>query len=205
MKRTLLCILLALLQPFSSHLNADTVLVLGDSISAAYGIQRAEGWVALLEQKLDKLDDNHVVVNGSISGETTGGGLARLGTMLVLHKPDIVILELGGNDGLRGYPIEIIQDNMKQMLELIQSVEAKVLILGMRIPPNYGTRYTEAFYNIYQNLPKSPEHHLIPFFMEGIGDQPELMQADQVHPTSQAQPILLSRVWNELSKMLGVQ
>lgn len=161
--------------------------------------------MALLEQKLDTIGDDHLVINGSISGETTGGGLARLDRMLVLHTPDIVILELGGNDGLRGYPIDRIQDNMRQMIDLIQNAEARALILGMRIPPNYGTRYTEAFYNIYQNLVKTPQHHLIPFFMEGIGDQPELMQADLVHPTSQAQPVLLSNVWNELSKMLGIQ
>jgi len=186
-------------------LQADTVLVLGDSISAAYGIQRAQGWVALLAQKLALLDDTHQVVNASISGETTGGGLARLGTMLALHKPDILILELGGNDGLRGYPIDRIQENMRNMVELAQTAGADVLILGMRIPPNYGTRYTEAFYNIYQNLAKKAGTRLIPFFMEGIGDQPELMQSDQVHPTSKAQPMLLASVWVQLLKMIGIQ
>ena len=186
-------------------MQADTVLVLGDSISAAYGIQRAQGWVALLEQKLSSLGDDHQVVNASISGETTGGGLARLARILSLHNPDVLILELGGNDGLRGYPIERIHDNMREMVALAQSAGADVLVLGMRIPPNYGTRYTEAFYNIYQNLATNPEIRLIPFFMEGIGDQPDLMQADQVHPTSKAQAILLANVWNQLPKMIGLQ
>ena len=196
---------LAFLCPNWASLQADTVLVLGDSISAAYGIQREQGWVALLEQKLSSLDDNHLVVNASISGETTGGGLARLSTMLALHNPDILILELGGNDGLRGYPIERIQDNMTRMVGLAQTAGADVLILGMRIPPNYGRRYTEAFYNIYQSLGTNTDTRIIPFFMEGIGDKPELMQADGVHPTSQAQPRLLANVWQLLPKMIGIR
>jgi len=198
-------LVLAFLCPNWASLQADTVLVLGDSISAAYGIQREQGWVALLEQKLSSLDDNHLVVNASISGETTGGGLARLSTMLALHNPDILILELGGNDGLRGYPIERIQDNMTRMVGLAQTAGADVLILGMRIPPNYGRRYTEAFYNIYQSLGTNTDTRIIPFFMEGIGDKPELMQADGVHPTSQAQPRLLANVWQLLPKMIGIR
>ena len=183
------------------RLHAETVLVLGDSISAAYGIQREQGWVALLQNRLSTLSDTHKVVNASISGETTGGGLARLASMLKIHHPDIVILELGGNDGLRGYPIESIVQNMQQLVTMSQQAGARVVILGMRIPPNYGVRYTEAFYEIYQSLGKSSKAILIPFFMAGIGDQPTYMQNDGVHPTSEAQQILLENVWQLLSSL----
>lgn len=188
---------------YANYANADTVLVFGDSISAAYGIQREQGWVALLGARFDLLEMPHQVVNASISGETTGGGLARLNKLLEASSPDIVILELGGNDGLRGYPIERIQENMQSMLDMAHASGAQVLILGMRIPPNYGVRYAEAFHNIYQTLAKEEGTALLPFFMQGIAEQPALMQADRVHPGAKAQTLLLDNVWPLLSELFS--
>lgn len=194
--------MLAVQTNIAPPLQADTILVLGDSISAAYGIQREQGWVALLASRLEKLGNTHRVVNASISGETTAGGLARLEQLLNAHSPNIVILELGGNDGLRGYPIDSIHQNMSRMIKIALNTNTRVLVLGMRIPPNYGARYTNAFYNIYQSLAQTHDISHIPFFLEGIGNQPALMQADGVHPTNQAQTLLLENVWPPLQKLL---
>lgn len=180
---------------FANPDKASTVLVLGDSISAAYGIQRETGWVALLENRLAQQASPVAVVNASISGETTGGGLARLPQALDLHNPSIVIIELGGNDGLRGYPIERIRQNLESMVMTADPAERQIILIGMQIPPNYGRRYTDAFTGLFQDIATEYNLRLVPFFMETVALKPELMQGDGIHPTAEAQPLLLDTIW----------
>ncbi len=175
---------------------------MGDSISAGYGIQRDQGWVALLSRSLDQAEYPHVVVNGSISGETTGGGLARLPQALDTHAPEVVVIELGGNDGLRGYPTDLVRSNLKQMVELSLARDAKVLLVGMQIPPNYGPRYTEAFFDMYEAVADETGVALVPFFLEKVALTPGLMQSDGIHPTAEAQPLLLETLWDYLVPLL---
>ncbi len=179
----------------SAYSAPKTVLVLGDSLSAEYGLARGAGWVALLEQKLkaEKIDAR--IVNASISGETTSGGRARLPALLTQHKPQIVVIELGANDGLRGLPVAAAETNLRQMATLSQKQDAKVMLIGMRMPPNYGRAYTERFFNMYQNLAKEVKAPLVPFMLEGVADKPALFQADRLHPTAQAHPIILNNIW----------
>lgn len=192
--------LLALLVLLSAHSNAEsrTLLVLGDSLSAAYGIPRERGWVALLQQKLP----NFNVVNAGISGDTTENGVARLPTLLQKHQPAIVIIELGGNDGLRGFQIPRIRDNLAQMTQLSQRAGAKVLLVGMKIPPNYGLRYTSDFYASYADTAKKFSVPLVPFILEGVATHPDLMQDDGIHPRAEAQAKLLDNVWPHLQPLL---
>ena len=180
-----------------------TILVLGDSISAAYGIQREAGWVALLEQRLLENHPQARVVNASISGETTGGGLTRLPTALAQHKPNVVILELGGNDGLRGYPVAKMRENLQKMIDLSIGAGATPLLVGMQIPPNYGIRYTTAFRDSFSSLATSNEIPVVPFLLEGIALGPGLMQSDGIHPTAEAQPAMLDTVWPVLLPLLN--
>ncbi|MDA1073341.1 MAG: arylesterase [Proteobacteria bacterium] len=180
---------------FANSDKASTVLVLGDSISAAYGIQRETGWVALLENRLAEQASNFQVVNASISGETTGGGLARLPQALDLHNPSIVIIELGGNDGLRGYPIERIRENLQNIVTTADPNMRQIILVGMQIPPNYGRRYTDAFTQLFQDIATEHNLKLVPFFMETVALKPELMQGDGIHPTAEAQPMLLDTIW----------
>lgn len=182
--------------------RAGTVLVVGDSISAAYGMDTDEGWVRLLAQKLQQFDPAFAVVNMSLSGETTGGGLARLPDALRRHAPDVVILELGGNDGLRGYPIDRIHANLGRMVTASLDSGADVLLLGMQIPPNYGQRYGNAFHGIYHDLAAEHDVALLPFLLEGIATDDALMQRDGIHPTAEAQPLLLENLWPELEPLL---
>ncbi|MDB1112792.1 arylesterase [Pseudomonas extremaustralis] len=181
---------------------AGTVLIVGDSISAGFGLDTSKGWVALLAQRLKKegFDDN--VVNASISGDTSAGGLARLPAVLAAHKPDVVVIELGGNDGLRGQPPAQLQQNLASMIDQSRAGGAKVLLLGMQLPPNYGPRYTKAFTEVYGLLAKEKNVPLVPFFLEGVGGHPELMQADQLHPAVGAQGKLLENVWPTLKPLL---
>lgn len=172
-----------------------TVLVLGDSISAAYGIQRSNGWVALLSDRLAKHYPGSRVINASVSGETTGGGLARLPTALAAAEIDVVVIELGGNDGLRGYPTATIEDNLKAMVRLSQNAGAKALLFGMQIPPNYGPRYTQAFHQAFHDVASQTGAALLPFFLEQVAVNPELMQRDGIHPTAEAQALLLDTAW----------
>jgi acyl-CoA thioesterase-1 len=187
---------------------APTVLVLGDSLSAAYGIPRESGWVALLEQKLaqQKLTNGNVaktsVVNASISGETTDGGLARLPALLQKHQPSLVVIELGANDGLRGFQIDRLRANLEQLLRLSQASGAKVLLVGIKIPPNYGLRYTSDFYESYTLLAHEYRVPLVPFLLEGVATDPELMQDDRLHPRAEAQKKILNNVWPHLQAML---
>lgn len=181
---------------------AGTLLVVGDSISAAFGLDSRQGWVALLEKRLSEEGFEHSVVNASISGDTSAGGAARLSALLAEHKPELVIIELGGNDGLRGQPPAQLQQNLASMVEQSQQAGAKVLLLGMKLPPNYGVRYTTAFAQVFTDLAEQKQVPLVPFFLEGVGGVPGMMQADGIHPTEAAQEILLDNVWPTLKPML---
>jgi|TARA_B110000879_G_scaffold25402_1_gene34185 acyl-CoA thioesterase-1 len=180
----------------------STLLVFGDSLSAAYGMKESQGWVRLLETQINQSDLNFSVVNGSISGETSTGGLARLPAMLENYSPDIVILELGGNDGLRGLPLAALEKNMRTMVDLISQSGAETLLTGIQIPPNYGPRYTEPFFDIYEKIAKSQDLSLVPFLIDGIPQQPDLMQADGIHPKAEAQYLILENVWPYLEELL---
>ena len=181
---------------------AGTILIVGDSISAAFGLDTRQGWVSLLEQRLREQGYDDKVVNASISGDTSAGGLARLPALLAEHKPDVVIVELGGNDGLRGQPLVQLQQNLARMIDASRAAEAEVLLLGMRLPPNYGQRYTQAFANVYADLAAGKQVALVPFLLEGVGGVPGMMQADGIHPTAAAQPIMLENVWPTLEPLL---
>jgi acyl-CoA thioesterase I len=183
-------------------IEAKTILVIGDSISAGYGIQRDQGWVALLESRVAALQPPHKVVNASISGDTTGGALARLPRTLEIHKPDVVIIELGGNDALRGYPVERIESNLDAITGLAKDAGASVVVVGMEIPPNYGARYTQAFHAIYADVAKRTGAALVPFLLDGVATNDTLMQADGIHPTAAAQERLLDNVWPALKSLL---
>lgn len=182
---------------------AQTLLVFGDSLSAAYGIPEESGWVNLLQQKLAKSGFTVEVVNASVSGETSTGGLARLPAALEAHNPDLVILELGGNDGLRGLPIRLLKQNLQSMIDLITSAGAKVVLTGIQIPPNYGPRYTEPFFEIYAELAGENSLALVPFLIDGIPQQPQLMQNDGIHPKAEAQGMILTNVWRVLEPELA--
>jgi acyl-CoA thioesterase-1 len=179
---------------------AHTILVLGDSLSAAYGIPRESGWVSLLEQQLT--NGNVAVINASISGETTDGGLARLPALLQKYKPTLVIIELGANDGLRGFQIDRLRENLEKLIQLSQSSNAKVLLVGIKIPPNYGLRYTSDFYESYTLLAHEYRAPLVPFLLEGVATDPALMQDDRLHPRAEAQKKILNNVLPYLQRML---
>jgi acyl-CoA thioesterase I len=175
---------------------------MGDSLSAAYGIDVSQGWVTLLEQRLKSQGYGYRVVNASVSGETTGGGRARLQKLLELHRPAIVVIELGANDGLRGLPIKQTKDNLTFMVERSKTAGARVVIAGMQMPPNYGARYTEDFTAMFAQVAKEQGQPLIPFFMDGVALDMKLVQADGLHPTADAQPRLLDNVWPVLRPLL---
>jgi acyl-CoA thioesterase I len=179
-----------------------TILVLGDSISAGYGIQREQTWVSLLELRISDAIGDWNVVNASISGETTSGGLARLPRELAAHEPDVVIIELGGNDGLRGYPIQSIRENLSRMVELGRQAGGEVLLLGMQIPPNYGPRYARAFADVFIEVARTHDVPVVPFLLENVALLPELMQEDGIHPRAGAQEIMLDTVWPVLVPLL---
>lgn len=188
--KSLLLISLSMLPMFVS---AKTILILGDSISAGYGIDPKQGWVQLLQKRLDQqYPKQHKVVNASVSGETTSGALARLPKLLQTYKPEVVVIELGGNDGLRGQPPQMIQKNLSQLIQLSQKQKAKVILFGMKIPPNYGTAYSKAFENSYKTVSQKYQVKLLPFFLDGVAGQKQLMQNDLIHPNTQAQSKLLN-------------
>jgi acyl-CoA thioesterase-1 len=202
-----LCILLKLSLPQAhagenSPLQHQTILVLGDSISAGFGIDKQQGWVALIEKKIKQEFPQYSLINASISGETTSGGANRLNALLIKHQPSLVILELGGNDGLRGTPIKLMSKNISRMISLSEKKGAQVLLLGMRIPPNYGQTYSELFANQYQLLASNHKVKLVPFLLEGIAGQAGMMQADGIHPTQNAQPIMVNSVWDALLSLI---
>ena len=177
-------------------------MVLGDSISAAYGIAQARGWVALLGERLKKEHPDYIVVNASISGDTSSGGAARAARSRQQHKPAVLILELGANDGLRGLPVAQMKQNLGGIIEQAQRAGTRVLLVGMKLPPNYGPQYTEAFEAAYADLAKRYKTALVPFLLEDFATRPELFQEDRIHPTATAQPLMLERVWQALKPLL---
>jgi acyl-CoA thioesterase I len=201
--KRLIFLLVLVMVSVSAKAEAPVILVFGDSISAGYGLARVEqGWVELLRTRLKTEGYGYQVVNASVSGETTAGGLARLPRALELHHPTIVILELGGNDGLRALPVPQMRSNFAQMIDLSTTSGAKVLVLGMRIPPNYGPQYTAQFEAVYGDLARADKLPLVPFLMDRIALQPKLMQGDDIHPNVDGQPVLLDNVWPLLRPML---
>jgi acyl-CoA thioesterase-1 len=183
--------------------ETPVILVFGDSISAGYGLARVEqGWVALLQTRLKEQEYGYQVINASVSGETTAGGLARLPRALDLHHPAIVVLELGGNDGLRALPVAPMRANLVRMVDLATAAGARVLLLGMRMPPNYGPDYTERFRLVYSEVARDKKLPLVPFLLNDIALSPSLMQADGVHPNELGQPKLLANVWPSLLPLL---
>lgn len=195
--------LLLLCFPGDARATEQRILVLGDSISAAYGLSLEQGWVALLARQLGDEEPPVAVVNASISGETTAGGLRRLPDLLAEHRPSLVIIELGANDGLRGYPLTTLRSNLKQLAELSQQAGARVILLAMEIPPNYGARYTEGFRESFAVVAEHTGSALAPFVMDGVATDPALMQADGIHPTARAQPMLLANVLPTIRAELG--
>ena len=179
-----------------------TILVFGDSLSAAYGIRSEQGWVALLGQRLQAQGYGYEVVNASVSGETSGGGLQRLPRALELHHPGLVILELGANDGLRGLPIAAAKDNLMKMVQMAQGAGARVLLVGIRIPPNYGPRYTGELAELYPQIAKQYRLPLVPFLLEKVALDPTLMQDDGLHPNARGEPLVLDTLWQGLEPLL---
>lgn len=182
--------------------GAPAILVMGDSLSAGYGVKVDATWVTLLQRRLDAQGYGYRVVNASISGETTGGARGRLPRALELHKPAIVVLELGGNDGLRGLPVRQVRGNFEYMIERAQAAGAQVVLVGMRMPPNYGAEYADQFHALYGELAQKYGTPLVDFFLDGVALENDLMQADGIHPTAAAQPKLLDNLWPALRKVL---
>lgn len=182
---------------------ANTILVIGDSISSAYGMPVNQGWVALLQKRLQSEQLPYKVVNLSISGDTSANALNRLPQTLEQHQPHILLLEIGGNDGLRGLSLAQMQQNMESMIDLAASKEIQVMLLGIQLPPNYGSHYTGQFNDIYRQLASQYQLTLLPSIVEGIGGNPQLMQADGIHPNAKAQPLMLELVWSKLMKLLS--
>jgi len=182
-----------------------TILVVGDSISAAYGLPSGTGWVALLGKRLAEQHYAYDVVNASISGDTTAGGRARLPALLAQHHPAIVVIELGGNDGLRGGDVAATRANLDSMIDAATKARAKVLLIGMKLPPNYGSAYTKRFDALYADASRRHKTALLPFFFEGFADRNELFQSDRIHPTQAAQPLLLDNVWPVLKPLLAAK
>ena len=193
------CLALLLL---AQNATAGTLLVVGDSISAAFGLETRQGWVSLLAERLREEAPQWQVVNASVSGDTSAGGLARLPALLEDHRPQLVLIELGGNDGLRGQPPARLQQNLAGMIARSREAGAQVVLLGMRLPPNYGQHYASAFEQVYLDLAQKKEVPLVPFFLEGVGGVAGLMQADGIHPAAEAQPILLENLWPTLRPLL---
>lgn len=182
--------------------NPPVILVVGDSLSSGYGVKVDATWVALLQKRLAEQGYVYQVVNASVSGETTGGGRARLTRALQLHHPTIVILELGGNDGLRGLPVRQMRDNLEGMVAQVRAANARPVLVGMRMPPNYGQAYTDSFHAAFGELAKKHSLPLVPFFLEGVAFTTKFMQADALHPNTAAQPLLLDNLWPTLQPLL---
>jgi acyl-CoA thioesterase-1 len=201
--KRLFALIVLIVASASAQAEAPVILVFGDSISAGYGLARVDqGWVELLKTRLNSQGYGYQVVNASVSGETTAGGLARLPRALELHHPKIVILELGGNDGLRALPIAQLRANLTQMVDLATAAGAKALLLGMRMPPNYGPQYTEQFAMVFSDLARDKKLPSVPFLLTDIALSPTLLQGDDIHPNALGQPILLENVWATLKQML---
>ena len=180
----------------------NSILIIGDSLSAGHGIDPSQGWVALLRNRLQEKHFDYTVVNASISGDTTQQGLDRLPAALQEAQPEITIIELGGNDGLRGLPISVITQNLQQMITLIKKANSQVVLIGLRLPPNYGAAYTQEFHQIFAELAQKNQINLVAYFLKNIDQNPNKLQPDHIHPTTEAQPILLNNVWPTLEPLL---
>jgi acyl-CoA thioesterase-1 len=194
--------LVSLAASASAYSAPKTVLVLGDSLSAEYGLARGTGWVALLDQKLKAEKIDAAIVNASVSGETTSGGLTRLPALLTQYKPEIVVIELGANDGLRGLPVAAAEANLRSMVSLAQQHRARVMLVGMRMPPNYGRAYTEKFFGMYKDVSTEFKTPLVPFMLEGVAQVPAMFQADRLHPLATAHPTILANIWPTFSGLI---
>ncbi|WP_246237489.1 arylesterase [Caldichromatium japonicum] len=188
--------------PASPFAQGPVVLILGDSLSAGYGIDLERGWVALLEQRLQASGLPHQVVNASLSGETSGGGLTRLPALLERHRPAVVVIELGANDGLRGLGLDRLRANLESMIAHAKTAGARVLLIGVRLPPNYGAAYTQGFQGVFSALAQGYGLPLVPDLLQGVAEEWDLMQADALHPTAEAQPRLLDNLWTALEPLL---
>lgn len=200
--RKILLLLTVICLSAGARAAAPTILVFGDSLSAGYGIARQDAWPSLLETRLKDSGYPHAVLNASISGETTAGGRSRLPAALQQHKPGIVVIELGANDGLRGLPLAAMQDNLVNMIKASQQAGAKVVLVGMRLPPNYGRDYTEKFAATFGSLAKQHKTALVPFLFENFATRADAFQADRMHPTAASQPLMLDTVWKQLKPLL---
>lgn len=194
--------LLTVVHVLPAYASAGVILVLGDSLSSAYGINVDAGWVRLLEKRLEARNAGYRVVNASISGDTTSGGAARLPAALEKYHPDVVVVELGGNDGLRGLPLSVTRANLERIVVDSKKAGARVLLLGMRLPPNYGPAYTKAFHAIYEQLAQRYHVANVPFLLAGVGGVDGMMQSDGLHPVAKAQPVMLDNVWPYLEPLL---
>lgn len=189
----------------TAQAKGDKVLIVGDSLSAEYGLVRGKGWVALLQQRLVKDKLGVQLINASISGDTTSGGRSRLPALLRQHQPTVVVIELGANDALRGLPLEMTEQNLRAMTEAAQATGARVLLVGMQVPPNYGRAYSEMFAGLFPKVARATRAALVPFFLKGVADvdnAAQLFQSDRIHPNESAHPIMLANVWPELRKLL---
>lgn len=205
LRTTLHAVMMAALMSLgtNAYSASKTILVLGDSLSAEYGLVRGEGWVTLLQKKLEAEKIVAPIVNASISGETTSGGKARLPALLAKHQPAIVIIELGANDALRGLSLTATQENLRSMIQSAKGVKAKVLLVGMQIPPNYGGDYTKQFAALFPKLAKENKTALVPFMLQGVAEKPELFQADRIHPSAAAHPRILNNIWPQLKPLIN--
>ena len=194
---------LLFMQNIMAEAEKNKILILGDSLSAGYGIERGKNWVDLLAERLAANGSEFILVNSSISGDTTANGLSRLQGEIERHQPVIIIIELGANDGLRGMPLSYIQGNLEKLIHLSLNADTQVLLVGMRSPPNYGKKYTQQFHSIFTSLAQQQQINLLPFLLEGVAGQPELIQADGLHPNQEAQPRIMQNVWEQLSPMLS--
>ena len=199
------CVVALAAWPLGGQAAARTILIVGDSISAAYGLPAKAGWADLLQQRVDAKHFDYRVVNASISGDTTAGGRARLGALLAQYRPAITILELGGNDGLRGGSVDAMRSNLEAMTAAAQAAGSRVLLIGIRVPPNYGAAYGERFAAAFADVARTRKVALVPFFFEGFADDDAMFQADRIHPVAAAQPKLLDNVWPELAPLLATR
>lgn len=204
LRATLPALILSMLTLYtmSAYSASKTILVLGDSLSAEYGLARGEGWVSLLQKKMAAEKITVPVINASISGETTSGGKARLPALLLKHQPAVVIIELGANDALRGLSLAATQENLRTMIKDAKKSQAQVLLIGMQIPPNYGADYTRQFSALFPKLAKETKSSLVPFMLRGVADKTELFQADRIHPAAAAHPTILNNIWPQLKPLL---
>jgi acyl-CoA thioesterase-1 len=200
--RLALAALLLMVSAANAYSAPKTLLVVGDSLSAEYGLPRGTGWVALLDQKLKSQKVDTHIVNASISGETTSGGRTRLPSLLSKHKPDVVLIELGANDGLRGLPVPAAEANLRAMVDASRKAGARVLLVGMRMPPNYGRDYTEKFFAMYGALSKAEKVPLAPFMLDGLAEKRDMFQPDGLHPLAQGHPTILANIWPHLLPIL---